>query len=509
MITDIQIIANESLPAAVLRDFGKINVICGKNNSGKSTLLRAIDTPSMRLLGRKLDSSDADELCKSYCIGTVFLDGENYNPLGGDLSRIFNEVILSRDLWFADSSELEAEIAKRYASHHRLRQYSFNAGRIKNAARNHIAPEQPRTILIPPRRSVEEQSLIQMDAPVSSNGTGLLNHLFYCQSQSDGTHERELTQKLSSNFEEISNGFSFRIIPNKQNYLTLQFKSPGGHLVPANSCGQGLQDLMILLFFTISKDYDLLLVEEPESHLHPEIQRKLLAFFASEPTKQYVVTTHSNVFLDSAYVDRVFQTKYNQSITIEDQTTRAALLSELGYQVTDNLTSDAVILVEGPSDIPAIETFLIKLGAFPKYQIKFWPLGGDIMDKVDLGVFVERFKIFALIDHDPKSGPIRVRFESKCNDLGIPVCRLERYALENYFSLNAIREVFGGQVPPDLEVFKPMEPVSKQLGFDVKKRTQQLARRMDISELEGTDLLRFLNKVVDACKEPAYTLKTA
>ena len=257
---------------------------------------------------------------------------------------------------------------------------------------------------------------------------------------------------------------------------------------------------MILLFFAISNKYELLLIEEPESHLHPEMQRKLLAFLAERPDKQYVIATHSNVFLDSAYVDRVFQTKYEQSISIEDQTTRAALLSDLGYQVTDNLVSDAVILVEGPTDVPAIETFLIKMGAYPKYQIKFWPLGGDIMDQVDLGVFVEAYKLFALVDQDPKSGPIRARFVAKCDELKVPVCRLERYALENYFPLNVIREVYGAQVPVGLTVLDPSKSVGDQLGFEIKKRTRSLAQKTKLEELEGTDLLRFLRQVVSSCE---------
>jgi hypothetical protein len=257
---------------------------------------------------------------------------------------------------------------------------------------------------------------------------------------------------------------------------------------------------MILLFFAISNKNELLLIEEPESHLHPEMQRRLLAFLAERPDKQYVIATHSNVFLDSAYVDRVFQTQYKQNISIEDQTTRAALLSDLGYQVTDNLVSDAVILVEGPTDVPAIETFLIKMGAYPKYQIKFWPLGGDIMDKVDLSVFGEAYKLFAIVDQDPKSGIIRQRFVAKCNEWKVPVCRLERYALENYFTIEAFRDVFGSQVPADLNALDPAKSVGEQLGFEVKKRTRNLSQKMDIAELEGTDLLEFLKKVVSSCE---------
>lgn len=500
MIHDLQLKSANALPSITLNGFGKINVVCGKNNSGKSTLLRSIAEPSLRLLGRKLDSNDANEICMGYCQGTIFLQNNSYTPVGTQLCQIINNVALSRDSWFAESNDLASEVGAHYGKNNYLRGYTYNAAKISSLAKNLIAPSQPRAILIPPRRSVEEQSNIQFGAQATSNGLGLINHLFYCHTQAEGTTEKILTQQIVAAFEDISDGFSYRIIPDQSNVINLFFRSPGGTLAPAHQCGQGLQDLLILLYFTISEEYDLLLIEEPESHLHPDMQRKLLSFFSQRPKKQYVIATHSNVFLDSTYVDRVFQTKYSGKIAIEDQTTRAALLSELGYQVTDNLVSDAIILVEGPSDIPVLETFLIKMGAFPQYQIRFWPLGGDIMDKVDLRVFAEGYKIFALIDQDPKSGHIRKSFVAKCEGVGVPICRLKRYSLENYLSVKAIREVFGSQVPDDLESLDPKASVSKQLGFDIKKRSRNISRCMDISDLEGTDLLEFLNLVVSSCK---------
>lgn len=499
MIESIHLLGGGALTACNLNGLGKINVVCGRNNSGKSTVLRSILDPSLRRLGRHLSPEDVEQICQNFMNGTIFYQNGTYSGLGHKFRDVLLQTAIKRETWFAGSAEFTHEAAQLYNNYQELRIYKFQDDRLNSIIDNVIAPSPVTGILIPPRRSMDENSVISLSVSPESNGHGLLNHLFFCQTQFEGTQERTFADQIFQAFEQVSGGFSYRIVPGTNNVLNLHFVSPNGTLASASQCGQGLQDVMILLFFAISNKHELLLIEEPESHLHPEMQRKLLAFLAERPDKQYVIATHSNVFLDSAYVDRVFQTKYEQSIIIEDQTTRAALLSDLGYQVTDNLVSDAVILVEGPTDVPAIETFLIKMGAYPKYQIKFWPLGGDIMDQVDLGVFVEAYKLFALVDQDPKSGPIRARFVAKCAELNVPVCRLERYALENYFPLNVIREVYGARVPADLIVLDPLKSVGDQLGFEIKKRTRNLAQKTRLEELEGTDLLSFLRQVVSSC----------
>jgi hypothetical protein len=59
------------------------------------------------------------------------------------------------------------------------------------------------------------------------------------------------------------------------------------------------------------------------------------------------------------------------------------------------------------------------LGLYGRYNIKLWPLGGDIMDKADLSIFAEKHNIIALLDTDTKSDPIRRKFIRLCDEKGI------------------------------------------------------------------------------------------
>ena len=122
------------------------------------------------------------------------------------------------------------------------------------------------------------------------------------------------------------------------------------------------------------------------------------------------------------------------NIDVADTTNKAFVLSQLGYAVADNLVSDLTILVEGPSDILVIRTFLETMGLCKNYNIKIWPLGGDIMggSEIDLSVVAENHLTMALIDQDPGSKPARTAFMKKCEDLKIFCHQLERYSIEEY-----------------------------------------------------------------------------
>ena len=90
---------------------------------------------------------------------------------------------------------------------------------------------------------------------------------------------------------------------------------------------------------------------------------------------------------------------------------------------------------------------------------------------------------------------LRRRFQEKCSELGIACHRLAKYSIENYFSLRALREVFGSQIPPTITELLPNQRVEDQLGMNVKKSNRAIAREMSLEELEGTDLKDFLISV--------------
>jgi hypothetical protein len=151
-------------------------------------------------------------------------------------------------------------------------------------------------------------------------------------------------------------------------------------------------------------------------------------------------------------------------------------------------------LCEGPKDKPVLDEFFQKMGLPERSIVRVWPLGGDIMDQLDLSVFQEAHQLIALVDGDPGSSAVRKRFLKKCEELKIPVTRLERYSMENYFSLAAIASVMKGQMPPGVTELDPKKSVPEQLGFEVKKNGGKIAKEMKLEDIKGTDFEGFLQQ---------------
>ena len=86
--------------------------------------------------------------------------------------------------------------------------------------------------------------------------------------------------------------------------------------------------------------------------------------------------------------------------------------------------------------------------------------------EIDLSVFAENRSLIALIDRDPESKKPRKRFIEKCNKLHIEYHQLERYAIENYFTVPALKEAFGGQIPDDFTSIAPDIKLEKQLTYE-------------------------------------------
>ncbi|MBV9070145.1 MAG: AAA family ATPase [Acidobacteria bacterium] len=484
------------LSPTVLHGLGRVNVICGKNNSGKSTLLSALDSSEHRAVGGSLSREDAEKIAISSADTTAFRHGTGHDFERSIYTEAVTKFLLSRPLWFtSDRDEIVSALSQWAEQNSHLQRFQLNMAFVAQAVLQRLGTF-PHTVLVPPKRSLQLSRQISLSEKVEPNGDGLLNFLFYAKNRPAGTPDRQAYDRMSSAFSQISSGFSFGVFGDKNgNSVTLNFARGGESMVPAVSCGLGLQDLLILLYFILVDQQPLLLIEEPESHMHPDMQRRLLTFVRDETDKQLFVTTHSNVFLNNALVDRVFFTTFGSKIVVDDATSTASILDDLGYAVTDNLVSDLVVLVEGPSDVPVLEELFRKLGLLSRFEVKMWPLGGDVMDQLDLSVFAEKYKLIAIIDQDPESASVRKRFEKKCKENSIPVHRLRRYSIENYFTVSALRSVFGNQIPATFATVDENVKLSKQIGFDVKKRNRAVAREMSLKDIEGTDLAKFCDRV--------------
>jgi len=119
--------------------------------------------------------------------------------------------------------------------------------------------------------------------------------------------------------------------------------------------GTGVEQLLMTLLVGLTEDSPFtLVIEEPETNLHPAAQRALLGHFLSwADDRQIIAATHSPVMLNwSPGGDRLWHVTRDgdgSHVALVDADP-LPLLSSLGVQLSDVLSADRVLVLEGPSD---------------------------------------------------------------------------------------------------------------------------------------------------------------
>jgi putative ATP-dependent endonuclease of the OLD family len=125
-------------------------------------------------------------------------------------------------------------------------------------------------------------------------------------------------------------------------------------LIEAN--GAGIREALRIILDLELKNPKIVLIEEPEVHLHPGLSRVLAGYLREKSEEmQMFVTTHSTDFVDSVSFQYVFLVSRDarnrtSSQTVEAEEGALRIPAELGLRLSTVFMFDRLIFVEGPSD---------------------------------------------------------------------------------------------------------------------------------------------------------------
>ena len=507
LIEHIEITQDQVIADIRLENLGHINVVCGKNNSGKTTVLNHLFVNGKERFGLGLNDEVKGKVQEFQQIVYQKLTAHPY--YAQVIQTAFNSLFALPILYRHHISHFGAGFSQE------MQRYSINEnqifGRLFYEAHLHKVITLPKAYnwgFIPAKRQIQVRCDSVGPMAAEPNGQHLLNKLFTLKNAPLQSDLHNLWREIDKNFRKVTGECEFDIVfhgAGQGNSIRLLFKKAGCQWLYAENCGQGLHEVLLLLYFILAADFDILFIEEPENHMHPDMQRKLAAVLTEQTKKQFFLSTHSHVFLSNLIADRVFLTRSKERIIVEDVTDKAVALDELGYAVADHLVADLIILVEGATDWTVIEHFLRLKQLLPAYNIKHWILCGDAMVHVDLKAFADQHTLMALVDSDPGSATVRSEFMKNCRDANIPCHKLTRYAIENYFTFEALEAALPVSLPDALKVIQQKEKIEKQIPRYQKKWNKSVAEAMSLEDLKGTDLLTFLNKVEWVCKNMSRT----
>ncbi len=428
-----------------IRDITKIFALIGRNNTGKSSFLKAIQIAFDK---RSVDANDFHkDTAEDLEITCVIEKNSGETRESKEL-----KVVCARD-------ELKVS-------------YYINGEKLKN--------KKDYTAALPTLLSISDIRNPKDSMTSDGNRTTLLKQIMKLRETSDGdfgerlsalsqqmtqlkTQETAaLSEKITEKFRDVvgEQSFSVAITPDIDLEKGIAYRTgitdhdiPDATTVDILNSGTGLQSMYLLslleVFAELSvKDSDaILIIEEPEVYLHPEYQRRMFAALRRiADQNQVIFTTHSPIMIADIWLtESVRQIRLNNGETQVESVKIEDVIDELGIRYEDVLNPRLVVFVEGKDDIAFYEKLGIK---DPKLRI-IWT---DSFRAIHYYAFIKIISSehvknsFVLIADSDGEGPekrkeklkeeVRRQFKNPPPDLDARVKEkifiLDKYAIESY-----------------------------------------------------------------------------
>lgn len=375
--------------------------------------------------------------------------------------------------------------------------------------------------LIPAIRNLEVEGQINVDRvwEVPPDGTGIANAVFEGINRPD-LGKRRLIRKIEEDISRFTN-FQSVLGVNVTNGRDIEFDE-----IPQSFVGDASKQMYISFFNLHNLNSRIIGFEEPESHLHPERQKQLLKYleeYSKINNTQFFITTHSPFILDQFNRENVYCFKKSQNNIIvekiENDDDLWDLLNLLGIKPHDMLQNDMTIFVEGPTDRKIIEIFGKTLGYdYDKFNINIVDLHGVYgnLEVEHLSKINRNFKVIlcshvGITERERDIEKIKTSFEREGKSVKLKI--LKKREIENYLSPRVIENEFklkGGSVSIN-DSTEVREHVNSLIGNnEIRKWSkrnkvkigQRIADNMTQEEIDS-EIKILLNEIFEELKQDA------
>jgi len=409
-----------------IQNCSAINAFVGKNNSGKSSILHAIDIASLAIIVGNWGA---------------------FQPKLAIKDLINNAGSFEIKLLYDNDTETIVTANE-----------GFNP-QFTNRQEN-----SPKSILILPdvgfgmlnRHNTTPKWVVEQIEAKNFQNVNALEILYAIKFYSN-KNERGLTpESYESILSEITNYFpditNIDSSLTEDNVSTLTYEEYGKRLDIIYS-GTGLKHFLDILIKITLSGAKIVLLDEPELGLHPDLQRRFIEYLHELATSkgiQFFIGSHSQVILnyaESIKFYRVLNNSGKREILSVDKEAVHTVLSDLGIRPSDLFNQDICLLVEGASEIVFFEHLIRTLykSDFEKLAVGIIQYGGGaaegiVSGAIDISNIVPSQKyLFWLRDRDAKpidlpSSP-STKFKNKIIEDGYVCNILNKREIEYYYPL--------------------------------------------------------------------------
>ncbi|WP_217591930.1 AAA family ATPase [Cohnella sp. GbtcB17] len=397
-------------------ELGKMNVFVGSNNAGKSSILQAVQfaisaaqtttlEPNARWIGEALNTSVAP----NQLVYTPLRDVYALAP-GGILREPRGEGISVKFYENGNDDETSVLVGKGRNKNLTVRVSGRSLGeRLQNI-------NEPYSIFVPGLAgipAVEDYKTpgIVRKAAARGDANNVFRNILWLLKQNHENWNRFISD-IKLVFPNLDLNVTF--VPDRDEHINATIKNDEYEL-PIDSAGTGvLQAIQILSYVNLYRP-KMLILDEPDSHLHPNNQRKLatvLHKLTEEREVQILLSTHSRHLIDELLETSKMHWVQHGKIIIEEDYDIVRVLTDIGaLDRGERLLRDNIkyVFLTEDSDIKGVRALLVSSG-YSIDEIDIWSYEGCA--KVDIALVLNAF----IRKHAPLTKVILHRDRDYLND---------------------------------------------------------------------------------------------
>jgi predicted ATPase len=339
-------------------------VLVGPNNSGKTTLLQAIAAWDLGLR-RWRELYDRKKHRGQYAKAPLARQAFLAVPL-----RSFD--LLWNEREYNDPIEIELQSDAGWALAMEFIPDTTEQIFVRPTRTKHeevVADNGVRTVFVPPMSGVglEEPlygSPATLDAMLARVRAGdVLRNLLHQAHQQEAAW-REITRS-------VRELFGYELVPPQAAgaFIQADYRTRAdGPAYDLTSAGSGFQQILMLLAFLHTRPGSVLLLDEPDAHLHVVLQDAIygeLKSVAAKQKSQLVIATHSEVIVNAAQIDEI-RVAFDPARSLVDpkerEHVRRALRWVTNVEITQARTAPGILYLEDYTDLEILRAWARLLG---------------------------------------------------------------------------------------------------------------------------------------------------
>ena len=521
-----------------------INVIIGRNNSGKSHLLDLIEALSQSDLTSRGWNLRCQGVLDEESLKREFQEKTSGGLLNGSHWRDHGSEFVDTEItWEIDSNGncIEVVFPRYFQVKSPYGEASTEArlSAIKNVVKNptHCMNDKQFRRLYADRDIRSEPPQNKLELGPDGNGASNIIRRFINTSNEQLPREaiqEELLNALNSVFR--NDGIFTKIEVQEHDDETAE--GPQGHwevylgeeqkgLISLSRSGSGLKTILLVLLNllvvprieTREKSKYTFAFEELENNLHPALLRRLLQYlenYVKNEKATIFLTTHSSTTLDvfgvSEYAQIIHVTHDGETArtsTVSAQLDRLEVISKLGAKPSDLLQANGIVWVEGPSDRVYLNQWIKlysdgDLREGRDYQCAFY--GGSLLAQIEFkptdeetlltNLFRVNPNIVVVCDGDRESKDEKPKYivQRICNDVfDIPDAHIwitEAKEIENYIPGSVLGKALNTKVSRDPEQYESFFARSDSESYCEDQLNRKRFDKMDLAMISTPHMTR-------------------